>query len=117
MTPPSCGIFLDIEDAPEMSYEEVATDFSSFANYAGVEGDEVALKDITSHLQRGHLKAFGSIGELTRFLNGAKPILSKIGIITKERQGKVKKRLILDTKASFIKQCSAKHQRVLLPRI
>lgn len=69
------------------------------------------------HLKAGHLRAFDSVDQLTSFLDDALPVLSKIGIITKERLGKVKKRIILDTKASFIKQCSAKHQRVLLPRI
>ena len=50
-------------------------------------------------------------------MGGAAPILSKICFIVKERDGVVKKRMILDTKKSGLKHCSAKHQRVLLPRL
>ena len=83
-----------------MSFQDVSTDYSSFANYAGVEGDEQAQHDIMEHLKAGHLRAFDSVDQLTSFLDDALPVLSKIGIITKERLGKVKKRIILDTKVS-----------------
>ena len=43
--------------------------------------------------------------------------MSKIGLIIKERNGGARKRMILDTKRSGLKHCSAKHQRVLLPRL
>ena len=115
--PESCGIFPDHGDAPEMSYHDVVTDYDSFTNYAGVEGDEQAKADILAHVNKGHMKAFESVAELSEFLDGALPVLNKIGIISKQRMGKIKKRIILDTKASFVKQCSAKHQRVILPRI
>ena len=55
--------------------------------------------------------------ELTQYLGGQQPILNKIGLIIKEKNGKVHKRMILDTKQSKLKECSAKHQRVLLPRL
>ena len=44
-------------------------------------------------------------------------ILSKIGIISKMRAGKMKHRMILDTKAAGLKQASRKGQRVILPRL
>jgi hypothetical protein len=56
------------------------------------------------------------LDELRAYL-GAEPVLNKVGVITKERAGKVKKRIILDTKVAGTKECSAKHQRVLLPRL
>ena len=51
--------------------------------------------------------------ELTTYLHGESPILSKLGLIIKGP----KKRMILDTKESGLKHCAAKHQRVLLPRL
>ena len=48
---------------------------------------------------------------------GGQPILNKIGLIVREKNGEVKKRMILDTKQSGLKDCAAKHQRVLLPRL
>ena len=54
--------------------------------------------------------------ELHEFVGGA-PILNKIGLIVRERNGEVKKRMILDTKQSGLKHCAAKHERVLLPRL
>jgi hypothetical protein len=40
-----------------------------------------------------------------------------LGIITKIRAGKVKKRMILDTSASDVKSSTRKGQRVILPRL
>ena len=40
-----------------------------------------------------------------------------MGLIVKEKDGRISKRMILDTKQSRLKECSAKHQRVLLPRL
>ena len=117
MEPKSCGIFPDLHDSPEESVDSISTDFESFSNYSGVEGDDVAIQDIKHHISKGHLMAFDSEAELRVFLDGQEPVLNKIGIISKERAGIVKKRMILDTKVSGLKKCSAKHQRVLLPRL
>ena len=64
-----------------------------------------------------YFKTVPQTQELTDYLKGEAPILSKIGLIVKEKDGVVKKRMILDTKQSGLKHCSAKHQRVLLPRL
>ena len=72
---------------------------------------ETAGSDTPSH-NLTHLTAV-THQELTQFLGGEAPILSKIGLIVKG----AKKRMILDTKESGLKHCSAKHQRVLLPRL
>lgn len=117
LDPNACGIFPELHDEPEQSVNTVFTDYDTFANYAGVEDDEVALEDVQKHIAKGHLKSFDSLDDLRVFLGGADPILNKIGIISKERAGVVKKRMILDTKVSGLKSRSAKHQRVLLPRL
>jgi hypothetical protein len=48
---------------------------------------------------------------------GGDPVLSKLGLIVKVRNGKAKPRMILDTKASGIKYVTGKSQRVTLPRL
>ena len=65
------------------------------------------------YLGKHYLKEFATLQELQAFVQHTTPILNKIGIISK----KGKDRMILDTKASRIKQCSAKYQRVVLPRL
>ena len=95
-----------------MSADEIRTDFDTFSNYPGVEGNEKAISDIEAHIASSHLTAFGSLEELRECLQ-AEPVSNKIGIITKG----VKKRMILDPKVVGTKSCSAKYERVLLPRL
>ena len=114
--PEPCGIFPCLDDVAGLSPEQLSCDIESFQNYPGVDGDDDAIEDIVEHIAKGHLKAFASVEELRNFL-GSEPILNKIGIITKERAGIVKKRMTLDTKVAGTKECSAKHERVLLPRL
>ena len=116
VTPESCGIFPEISGETPESPESLYTDHENFANYTGVDDDETAEREIKAHLQKGHLKSFSSLDELRSFL-GEEPILNKIGLIVKSKNGKTKTRMILDTKVSNLKACSRKAQRVLLPRL
>ena len=115
--PEACGILPSTEDEPECGVDGIATDFDNFPNYAGVDSDDIASNEVVRHEGLGHVKVFDSLDELRLFLKGEEPVLNKIGLIIKTRAGEVKKRMILDTKQSRIKQCSAKYQRVLLPRV
>ena len=99
------------------SPDTLSTEYETFANYAGVDEDGTAEKEVAEHLKRNHLKAFSSLDELRSYLNGAEPILNKIGLIVKTRNGIRKVRMILDTKVSGLKACSLKSQRVVLPRL
>ena len=81
-----------------------------------MEESGTAESEVKGHLMKGHLKAFTSIEGLHNFL-GEQPILNKIGLIVKTRNGVTKTRMILDTKVSNLKSCSKKSQRVLLPRL
>ena len=100
----------------EVDAESLATAYDEFQNYVGVEGDEAAEEEISKHLQAGHLRAYNSVRELADAL-GEDPVLSKIGVISRTRAGKIKKRVILDTWESFLRWASEKGQRVLLPRL
>ena len=64
--------------------------------------------------------AFDSFEQLTGFVEGAPPqtpILNKIGLIIKKRNGVTKARTILDTKQRGVKKMTTKTERVTLPRL
>ena len=64
--------------------------------------------------------AFDSREQLTGYVEGSPPhtpILNKIGLIVKTRNGITKARTILDTKQSGVKRMTAKTERVTLPRL
>ena len=67
-------------------------------------------------MDKGHLIAFDTHEELSQYVGG-EPILSKIGLIEKVRNGKKKVRMILGTKQSKVKLITGKAQRVTLPRL
>ena len=60
--------------------------------------------------------AFDTFEQLSGFVEG-KPILNKIGLNIKTRNGVTKARTILDAKQSCVKRMTAKVERVTLPRL
>lgn len=114
--PKPCGIFPEITGEAPASAESHYTDLENFANYTGVDDDFTAENEAKAHLQKQHLRAFSNIDDLRSFL-GEEPILNKIGLIVKTKNGQTKSRMILDTKVSNLKACRSKAQRVLLPRL
>ena len=113
----ACGIFPTISDEDKEDHDELRCDIDDFVNYPGVEQDDTVEIETVKHLQAGRLAAYYHIAEVRQALNGDEPILNKIGIITRERGGVIKKRMILDTTQSRIKEATAKGQRVFLPRL
>ena len=101
----SAGILPDHDPSGLDAHESLSTDYSCFKTYSGVEDDDTAQKEIRSHLELGRLKAFDSVEEPEREI-GAKPVLNKIGIISRMKDGKCKKRMILDTSASSVKEAT-----------
>ena len=96
--------------------EDLHCDHTTFRNYAGVEAHDITEDEMTNHIEKGHVAAFDSYEELAEY-TGGKPILSKLGIIEKIRNGISSARTILDTKESGVKWITAKTQRVILPRL
>ncbi len=108
------GIFPDCSAAAELSIESLSVDCDSFENYAGVEAHEVTEAELKQQMAKGHIAAFDTVAQLRAFVNGD-PVLSKLGLIIKVRNGKITVRMILDTTASGIKYVTGKSQRVILP--
>ena len=99
-----------------MPYENLQCDLQNFRNYQGVEESEITETELLGHLDKGHLAAFDDLESLRAFVHG-EPILNKLGLITKTRNGVTKSRMILDTKESWVKHATWKSQRVILPRL
>ena len=110
------GIFPETIVPPYMGHDDLHCDVQQFKNYPGVEDSEITETELQGHLDKQHLAAFGSPEELEDFVGG-KPILNKLGLITKVRNGIKKSRMILDTKQSWVKHATWKTQRVILPRL
>ena len=94
-----------------MDYNDIETGEESFSNYNGVDYNPIAIDELKEHIKLGHLKESNSLKEVEEFVGGS-AVFSKIGIVTKVRAGKTTHRMILDTKASFLKECSIGAQRV-----
>ena len=112
-----CGIFPlydPTKDTAEVDASDLHTQ-ADFANYSGVESDVDVAKEVERIIDQKHVLRFKSVKDATRYLK-AKPVLSKIGAIKKVRNGKLKCRMVIDSKQSGISKATRKHERTLLPR-
>ena len=107
--------YAEDEDVPDGDPEDLFTSFAEFSNYAGVDEDPDAIKEMARLLRKKYVLKFASIEEAAKYL-GESPVLSKIGVIKKERAGKVKSRVVVDTKQSRVTKATKRFERSLLPR-
>ncbi len=70
----------------------------ALTDYPGIDAYSLAIAEIQGHIDAGHLFATIFLYEVRAKLRGADPILNKIGIIYKICAGKIRRRMILDTK-------------------
>lgn len=63
-----------------------------------MENDDEALAEVTKLVDKGYLIRCDSLERCRAALDGAEPVASKFGMITKVTGDKVKRRLILDSK-------------------
>ena len=113
--PEDCGIF-PRTDVPAGAPEMLHTDMDEFKPYTSVETDEDAWQEVLRLTGRRWLKKLATHREVVEFL-GEEPVLSKFGLVVKVRFDRIKKRLILDSKASGVSSEASKLERVLLPRM
>ena len=111
------GIFPEVSRPADMQPQDLHCDEQQFQNYPAVEEQAITDTELTSHLDKGHIVAFDTYAELWKFVNSSKPILNKLGLIAKTRNGISKVRMILDTKQSGVKRITSQAQRVTLPRV
>eukprot|EP00959_Pyramimonas_sp_CCMP1952_P467736 9492098-Pyramimonas_sp.AAC.1 len=87
-----------------------------FHNYSSVDGDPEAEPEVERLKSTGYVATFKSYKEARAWL-GAKPNVSKLGMIAKIKNGKVKRRLTLDCKQSGVNATARQMQRIVLPRL
>ena len=114
------GIFPDVGDSAKFSEIDdphaLFCDTDTFVNYSSVEDDPKAMEEVEKFWRAGYLAKFNTLEECKSFVGGD-PILSKLAMITKEKNGRIKRRLVLDCKRSGIVKASFLNKRILLPRI
>ena len=110
------GVFPAVDHAPAIDPCDLCVDEDVFTNYALVDQDEVAQVEVFDRHRRGLLEAFDSIEEVQNYL-GQKPVLSKVGVLTKVVGDKVKKRVIVDSHRSGVSDSTTKPERSVLPRV
>ena len=109
------GIFPTEDD--ELELEEVdLPDPMKHRNYGSVDDDDMAEPEVDRLIATGFVKAFDNYNSFVTWLNG-KPHLSKMGMITKEKDGRTKRRLILDCKESRVNERARKGGKLILPRV
>ena len=117
--PRLCNIFPAKEPSqdPPPKRRKLATFHQGHRNYASVEEDTAAEEEIKKlAANSAFIKTFTSYADTCAFLN-AKPIISKLAMITKVTPTKVKRRLILDCLRSAVNEHTIQWERGLLPYV
>eukprot|EP00435_Cladocopium_sp_Y103_P025927 s1750_g6.t1 len=84
-------------------------------NYTSVDEDPMAEPEVQRLIATGFVWATKDYQEFVTRIDG-RPHFSKLGMITKEKDNKIKRRLILDCKESGVNLTAAKGGRLTLPR-
>ena len=95
---------------------DVGTDFDAFINYSGFDEDDEAFKELMGFVVAGKLRAYPTLKSCAADL-GAEPVLSRFGLIVKTKNGKTKRRIILDCKQSGLSKKTRRRFRIVLPRL
>ena len=105
-----------LQDDDHDEHLQLHTDFDEFINYAGFDKDEDAFQELMSFTKRQKLLSFKNLKECEQKL-GRKPHLSRFGLLTRIRNGKMKKRVILDCKQSGLSRRTRRKYKVILPKV
>ena len=99
------GVFnlAQLNDEGVLEPENLVGDVEVFRNYDRMDEDEDVWSQVHEFVEKGFLKAFGSLPECEEYLGGT-PVFSRFGQVTKVRFGKLKRRLILDVKQSRVRE-------------
>ena len=114
------GLYPRVEPSDTEDLDSLSTDYESFANYQGVDEDQDAADILDNYVGLGYLRVFMTLAAVSWYLQN-NPILSKIGLVKKEKKGPsgevIKKcRIILDNKQSRVSLSAKRTHRSTLPR-
>ena len=86
-------------------------------NRARPEQREIAETEMNCFVLKGYVAKFDSYDDVVDFLDGERPVLSHLRVVSKLRYGVMKHRLVFDARESGITSASTNVERVLLPRV
>ena len=114
------GVFpkVDQRDKPAVEAEALQSNMAGFTNYASLEDwPDVAREQIQRLVDDKFVQEFSSAEEITRLL-GEEPVLSKLALLSKQREDfSWKHRLIVDLLRSDVNSFICQGERIVLPRL
>ena len=114
------GVFPPVEPTdPVRDPSTLHSELAGWTNYSSAEDEPAVVKGLLDDQEaKGHCRFFTEYGDLLKFLNVEKVVLSKLGLITKLKpDGKKKHRLIWDLLRSDVNSTVDLRERIVLPRI
>mgnify|MGYP006875435449 CR=1 FL=1 len=104
------------EKCPEELKSPLSFYHERFVNYTSLE-DSPHGKDVLQKLvDAGFVKKVRGLNQVKKELFGATPVTSKLALITTEKDGVLKHRLILDCRVSGANDAASRFERILLPK-
>ena len=108
------GVYDKVDDSIQRQLEFWGDKFS---NYSALE-DSPCFKEVLGELvKKNFVTKVGSIHSAREILGGHTPIASNTALITSEKDGVLKHRLILDCRVSGSNDKAAKRERISLPKL
>ena len=102
-------------DAPTEA--ELLRDSENWSNWPSAEEEEDEVHRLVREAEgKGFCKVFEARSEVRELL-GAEPILNKLGVVVKYKEGVKKARIIWDLKESLVNKACDPAERVILPRL
>ena len=112
------GIFPPVPD-DRVPLLDPLTYSHGWQNYQSAEADPEVVRTLIAEMtEAGWCREFDSLKELSGALDGAQPLFSKLGLISKARDdGSLKHRMIWDLLRSNINASATQSERIILPRL
>ena len=114
--PANVGIFPTSEAPPSQEFSLAFWDGSE-VNYVSMDDSPFAQEVLSKLVDSGYVIKCDGIEEAKSLLNNVTPVISKGALISKEKDGVMKHRLILDCRVSGTNSATRKWERIVLPKI
>lgn len=116
---PNTGIFPKVDPVTWEGYQlrELAREFEGWENHQSAEEFHADLTELVKEAYEKGFCSFASSIEEAGDMIGAPPLLNKLGLLVKEKDGKRKCRIIWDLKESKSNSLCSQGERVLLPKL
>ena len=117
VTARNVGIFPEVSDeCPEHLRRPLEFYNERFVNYTSLEDSPHGEEVLGQLVREGYVKKVKSLSHAKQLLSGATPVTSKLALITTEKDGVLKHRLILDCRVSGANDAAKRYERILLPK-